>query len=190
MFGCCKAKCVKALKGTLLSTREVITKIEPIESMSIKKEPSLDEQTHGGASGFGHYSGGTVQTKTSRDKTGHEVIEILDSDSEEELPVSNVKTEGGKEKEVGMALENHKISGENKKQEFSSPASPFDPSKFTEKSGTIWTDSNHEGLDPCLRHWRLEYFLIYIFLAIIINNKYTDNTKKKNYDSKNSNNED
>ena len=120
MFACCK---LNALQG------------ESVESMSIKKEPGLDEQGHGG---FGR-GGNTIQTKTSCDKTGHEVIEILDSDSEEVITAPIVRMEGGKGKEVGMAQENSKIGGRNKKKECSSP---FDPSKFTKKSGTIWTDSN------------------------------------------------
>ena len=119
MFACCK---LNALKG------------ESVESMSIKKEPGLDEQGHGS---FGR-GGNTIQTKTSCDKTGHEVIEILDSDSEV-ITAPIVRMEGVKGKEVGMAQENSKIGSGNKKKECSSP---FDPSKFTKKSGTIWTDSN------------------------------------------------
>jgi hypothetical protein len=90
----------------------------------------LDEWRHGG---FGHVTS-TIQTRTSRNETGHEVIEIL-SDSEAEQPVSKrekvligsvVRTDGGKKGK--------------EKEETRSP--PFDASQFTEKSGTIWTDSN------------------------------------------------
>ena len=131
----------------LLSARDTIAKTEEIEPTVIKKEPVLDEWSHGG--GFGRVTS-TIRTRTSHAKTGHEVIEILsDSDSEAELPVSKKGLTGsimgthgekkGKGKEEGTETPKTQIGGGNKGKQY---LPPFDPSEFTKESETIWTDSN------------------------------------------------
>jgi len=124
--------------------RDMTVKIEHIAPTIIKNEADLDERRHGGFYGMPRVTS-IIQTRTSLGKTGHEVIEIL-SDSEDEQPgrlkeeASTgciARTSGGK-KEKGMEKPN--ISGNNGMRP--SSRAPFDPSMFTEKSGTIWTDSD------------------------------------------------
>lgn len=75
-------------------------------------------------------------TNSTRDKTGHEVIEIL-SDSEDEQPIP--KTESVTE---NLKPEDTLEIPRPKKGKNQSPGPlPFDPSMFTKESGTIWTDS-------------------------------------------------
>jgi hypothetical protein len=117
-------------------------------STIIKNEPDLDEQRHND-SYYGMPHVNVVNgTRTSRDKTGHEVIEIL-SDSEDSdggrpsgimIPktenVSNDMSNGENWMKDSDTTEIPKKGGRGKR----SPL-PFDPSMFTEQSDTIWTDS-------------------------------------------------
>jgi len=119
-------------------------KIEHVAPTLIKNEAELDEWKHDGVYG-GPRVTSIIQTRISLGKTGHEVIEIL-SDSEDEQPGrlkeeevstgSIARTSGGKKKE----MEKPKIGGNVGMRP--SPRGPFDPSLFTQKSGTIWTDSD------------------------------------------------
>ena len=149
-FGCDR-KLNPLMEGQSFSTMPVVPvkrlKNEHEVSTIIKSEPDLEEQRHtNGSYGMPHVTG----TKTSRDKTGHEVIEILsDSDSEDSdgrpsgiiiLKTENISVEmsnGEKLKKHEDTTEIPKKGGPGKR----SPL-PFDPSIFTEESGTIWTDSD------------------------------------------------
>ena len=134
----------EASEGQSFRTRVVLpVKTEHDVSTIIKNEPDLDEQRHNGLYGMPHVTG----TRTSRDKTGHEVIEIIsdseDSDSGRPSSVMIPKTENvsidmssGENLKKDDTTEIPKKGGPGKR----SPL-PFDPSMFTEESDTIWTDS-------------------------------------------------
>jgi hypothetical protein len=112
-------------------------KIEHIVPTVIKNEPDLNEQKHNGS----YY--GMPGTKSTRDKTGHEVIEILsDSDDERPIPAPIPKTENWDSDDEWPIpkTENLKDTLEIPKKG-KNQSLPFDPLMFTKESGTIWTDS-------------------------------------------------
>lgn len=116
---------------------------------AIKTELDLVKRHHYGLYGMPHVTG-TSSSRTSRNKTGHEVIEILsdseDSDSDKPFPKENsslaidsimrIASVGEILKEDTIEIPTGKKCGLGKKFSL-----PFDPSMFTKESGTTWTDS-------------------------------------------------
>lgn len=106
-----------------LSTTDTTVKTEHVVPTVIKKEPNSDAK--------GHKLYGRLQaTRSVKAGTSHdsEVIEIL-SDSEDEQSVH------AKEEERPTSIRKEQTQA-------SLPGLPFDPSMFTEESGTVWTDSD------------------------------------------------
>lgn len=84
----------------------------------------------------------SVQTQTITDH-GREVIEILDSESEEEpdisLPAPHSRTTKLKSESLAQVAQPNPGSGVKSSTDISLP---FDPATFTTESTTVWTDSD------------------------------------------------
>jgi hypothetical protein len=113
----------------------------PTLATIIKNEPNPDEQGHNS------FYGGPRATVTVKMRTSHEVIEILsDSEDEPEQPV-HAKEELDERSTTSFFATTKGRKNEKEKQFENSNGEeqtriPFDPSMFTEESGTIWTDSD------------------------------------------------
>lgn len=139
-----KTKCFDGIGNKSFGSRVIIDtvpiKTERVVPTIIKTEPDLDEQRHNASIAMPHVNG----TRTSRDATGHEVIEIL-SDSEDEQPIPKTEKASIDSIQVlrtsaGMVHEKLKTEIPQKDPEKQSSL-PFDPTMFTKEAGTIWTDS-------------------------------------------------